>query len=454
MISKFEIDSQNQRRYEKINANEFIFYVYVLIAFLLGGGTFRFAANLLIINIFAVLVIIYFMRKSLASFRDFYLEKGAVFAAILTVVIVLAQILPLPPEIWMQLPGRQPEVLIRTALSLESEWYPFSIAPLQTLLFLNGLIITLIAGYITLYQGTAAIRRFLWIIVGLGALTALIGVLQVSGYDSAFDFYNSGHRGFVTGVFSNRNHAALFVSYSMATIGYLAFTSRWTSERKVLAVTIGFITLFSAVIGTSSRAGVVLFAVASLYAFMLQISQTQKKNKIYMFFGGALLIFAASGILLTDKIQKVFERFEVAQTDLRWDIWDNSVEVADKVFPLGSGFGSFQAIFNRYEDISRLSPQYVNNAHNDFIEIAIESGLIGVAIAGYVLFILFKEIFAIASSEKEKFWLSTKSLSAVVLILTIFHSLVDYPVRRLSIAVPLIIFMVVLLRKRSVALRK
>ena len=50
--------------------------------------------------------------------------------------------------------------------------------------------------------------------------------------------------------------------------------------------------------------------------------------------------------------------------------------------PFGGGFGSFEAAYKIVEPVNLLSLQYLNHAHNDYLELAIEAGLPGLALAG------------------------------------------------------------------------
>ena len=54
--------------------------------------------------------------------------------------------------------------------------------------------------------------------------------------------------------------------------------------------------------------------------------------------------------------------------------------------PWGSGLGSFRGVYHLYESRDQITTTYVNHAHDDYIEIALELG-----VAGVLLTILFPD---------------------------------------------------------------
>jgi len=98
-------------------------------------------------------------------------------------------------------------------------------------------------------------------------------------------------------------------------------------------------------------------------------------------------------------------------------------------FPFGSGFGSFDPVFRSYEPDAALAPAYMNHAHNDWAQIAIEGGAPALALA-----LIFLGWFA---HRTWRLWrlpatvpnqLTGRAGSLIVLLL-LLASLVDYPLR-------------------------
>ena len=45
---------------------------------------------------------------------------------------------------------------------------------------------------------------------------------------------------------------------------------------------------------------------------------------------------------------------------------------------LGSGVGSFQRVYRHFEDHSAVTRTFANHAHNDYLELALETGIPGI----------------------------------------------------------------------------
>jgi O-antigen ligase len=60
-------------------------------------------------------------------------------------------------------------------------------------------------------------------------------------------------------------------------------------------------------------------------------------------------------------------------------------QMVQDFFPFGTGIGTFDPLYRRYEPFAALSTRYMNEAHNDLLQLAIEAGLFGLLLlAAYV----------------------------------------------------------------------
>jgi O-antigen ligase len=101
-------------------------------------------------------------------------------------------------------------------------------------------------------------------------------------------------------------------------------------------------------------------------------------------------------------------------------------------FPVGTGLGTFSSIYRRHEDPQQAAREYTNRAHNDYLELALEAGMVGALVI--LLFIAWwgkRSIEAWRSDAKGGQMARSGSVIVGVILL---HSLVDYPVRMAAIA--------------------
>ena len=101
--------------------------------------------------------------------------------------------------------------------------------------------------------------------------------------------------------------------------------------------------------------------------------------------------------------------------------------------PLGSGLGTFVPVYAMFEKPEDATPTYVNRAHNDILEMWLETGVLGLALGGlFVIWLVRRsaEIWrsAPASGASQLDW-SLVRAATIVPALILAHSLVDFPLR-------------------------
>lgn len=62
----------------------------------------------------------------------------------------------------------------------------------------------------------------------------------------------------------------------------------------------------------------------------------------------------------------------------RQSLIDRSAEAWGAFDPAGSGLGSYREVYRLFESPSEVNSTFVNHAHNDYLELAVELGLPGV----------------------------------------------------------------------------
>ena len=120
----------------------------------------------------------------LATFRD---ARGFVIAAAIGYLLLVAQLVPLPPASWAHLPGR--ELYVRLAQQTnEVRWRPMTLSPDRTLNALAALIPVTAIGLIAFaldFRGRMLLARLL---AGIACASALLGLMQL-GAGGRFTFF-------------------------------------------------------------------------------------------------------------------------------------------------------------------------------------------------------------------------------------------------------------------------
>jgi putative inorganic carbon (hco3(-)) transporter len=123
----------------------------------------------------------------------------------------------------------------------------------------------------------------------------------------------------------------------------------------------------------------------------------------------------------------------------------NGIEMVRNFAPFGSGLGTFRDIYPWYEDSAKIGTTYVNHAHNDLLELVIETGLAGLAVLALFLRWFLSRAWSLwngARADNPVALTATLAITAVLL-----HSLVDYPLRTAAVSSLIALCCVVAMRQ-------
>lgn len=419
---------------------------------LLGGSSRPDAVQIVALRPLAALFlapVLYFFAWR--HFRD--LRAPFLLLVALTVLMVL-QLVPLPPALWQALPGREPIADLDAALGMAETWRPLSMVPSRTLNALAGMVVPLTALALV---ATLRVRRraLLYTVAAIGAASAAIGLLQIAGGDALY-LYEIANRGSPIGLLANRNHAAVLCAMTLVTLAYLMTApdfGRRPPWHNILLGALAALVLLAALL-SGSRAGLLtlllaLAAVAALF-WARHVRRDRARDggarempaKLGRRLALALGVAAVAGVValffLFDSIPAIDRLSEKGLADsMRRDLAPVLLGMIGAYGLVGSGFGSFEEVYHISEPAALMLPQYINQAHNDWAQLVIEGGLPAVAIA-VVFLVWFAAALRAIFRGRHGFarGLHWASLAAILLS----ASLVDYPLRT-----PLFQFVAVLL---------
>jgi O-antigen ligase len=201
------------------------------------------------------------------------------------------------------------------------------------------------------------------------------------------------------GTYINRNNFAGFMEMVLPmTIGYTIAIGYWPLRgklkrivvhdrlNKVIFFTTIIITLLLGLVFSISRAGIMGFMVAMLvFVSISRVTLKHQPKVLYIMISAVLALFLIYGATIGFK--PVIDRFlRIGSETSRIDIWKDSLAMA-KDHPLGVGLGNYEHVYPIYQ-VNFSSNMRVLDAHNDYLQIFIESGWPGfiVLVGGYFFF--------------------------------------------------------------------
>jgi len=377
--------------------------------------------------------------------------------AALAILMLLIQLLPLPVGIWTKLPGREFVVDGFKLLGTPLPAMPISLAPYDSIAMLPALLppLGMLAAMVGLRGYSAS-----WLAAALigGAMAGvLLGILQVSSaipQASRWYLYRISNFGVATGFFANSNHMATLLLVEMPFIAAMGAAIRQrTSDMRArtvgMAVAVGGLVL--AVLGLAlnrSLAGYGLGVPVLLASLMILFGMSASWARRAI---AAVGVTAVAGIALlwASPVGSQMDRLGVATSiTSRHEIVSNTLGLTYQFAPLGSGIGTFPKLYVLAEDPGQIDRVYVNHAHNDYLELALETGLPGVLLI--ILFLLWwgKSVLQmLRSPAADQFAMAGAIASAAILL----HSLVDYPLRTAAISAVFAMSIVLVLQSRRTA---
>ncbi len=369
------------------------------------------------------------------------LLQDRLLVAVLTGVVLLPllQLIELPPFVWQWLPGRALFAQTYDALGSHSPWLPISLDAGATFRAWLGVLPPLAVFFAALLLDQVRRRRMSLLMIGLGMVSVLIGLAQlVQGPTSPFRLFPGVGGSESVGFFVNRNHYASFLA------GLIPFAAVWlqrswsSDDRNRLLVTATFaIVLACLLLGIGmarSRAGLILAAVAVVLSFSFTSGRTTYgRRTLAVVFGIGVVLMIHFAFL------RFLSRFEADPLeDARWTIAAVTLRAIADFFPIGSGFGTFDPIYRMFETVGELRTTFANRAHNDYLEIALEGGALGVllmlAAIGW-LGIRAVSAWRRKSETEDSFDRALQQAASITILLLLLHSTVDYPLRTAAIAV-------------------
>ncbi len=409
------------------------------VAFIFGGQSRDNPLSTMTVELFGVLLlaVTVWSRSLSGTWRAGWLETiliGGMF------VVPMLQLVPLPPDIWMILPGRRDVVETLRLSGIEPGWAPLSLDPESTFRCLLWLVppAALFLGVSDLDTGERF--RLAGVVLALCIASLVLGGLQITDGDGGLfaSPAGGGHADLPIGFFANRNHqgiamvAALPFAAAFAAIWGSAASQRTRAANIVFAALVAL--LLVGVLVTRSRAALLLAGpalIASIGIFWASSGDKSLRREAVLMIGAAAvaLVFAAQFA-----IRAMFDRFEtLAQGDGRFDIWPSIIKAGADVAPAGAGLGAFVPFYRAWEPLDLMGPSFINHAHNEYLELWLETGWL----APFVLVAIFLWL----GRASLKSWLGPGPQStalaragsvAVPVLLT--HSVVDYPLRTLALA--------------------
>jgi hypothetical protein len=427
----------------KPSAQFWILAAFLCVVFLTGGASRIEVQSLVILrplSVFACAIALLTVKKEhCLQYRELFFGFAAIF------FLAAIHLVPLPNAVWSSLNGRAELQAIDDLVGLKDVWRPLTLTPMNGWHALLSLFAPLAVLLLGIQFSRDDLNRLLPLLIGLGSLSALLGLLQVIGDpQSPLYLYEVTNNGSAVGFFSNRNHAATLLACLFPMLIVFASAQHDKDDTQKVRQMVAFsiaIVLVPLILITGSRSGLLGSIVSLVGAALLyqmpnpSIKKSANPAAKNFLFGQWLVPAIVVGLgLLTFFLSRAEAIDRLFAPDLggesRSDFLLISIELFWKYFPLGSGAGSYADVYKVLEPAKFIDPTYQNRAHNDWAEIAVTFGVPGVLLLLALCLLFVRRTFIIwfkLDAERRSTKLARAASIAIVLIA--LASIGDYPLR-------------------------
>ena len=422
-------------------------FIFLLIFSPLAFGTVE-QWSLAIMESLAILalLLLFFRNKD----QVFYEVPGIV-PLVLFLAYILIQLVPLPPGVIKFISPTTYSLYHETVGIVEPVgWMSISINQKATLaeFFRFAAYVGIYVVTIQLLSKKEFLKKTVTIIITFGTVLSIFALLQyvlsngkIFWLRDVAEYRSIGYSHY--GSFIYRNHYAATLEmilplvlclffYYKPQVHYQSFRERISEilnqHKTNTCVLFGFsaILITTSIFVSASRGGIISVSLASiLLVFMLLIKRKVKKQSGILFLVIMILVVFSVGWFGWERIFERFENIRNADGIItpRVPFWSDSIPLIRDFPAVGTGFGTFLNVFPAYATQTKNIREH---AHNDYIEILADGGVIAFLLSVWFLISLLYKSYKAFRKRRESYsvYLYLGSLAGIIAI--VFHCHVDW----------------------------
>ena len=323
-----------------------------------------------------------------------------------------------------------------------------SLDPNSTRLVLAQLVTLLIyfAATLVFTDTPHRLRVLVRTIMVFGFLLAIFGLTQSFTSPTKVYWIRELNQSTAFGPFINRHHFAGYMELTIALPLGLLFAGAVEKEKRIIYLFIAGL-MGVALVMTASRGGIISLVAEILFLVVVtaiwrkpserrrRVKKSHRLKRVAGRLGmaGALLFGLFLGVILLGGEFSINRFIDSVNTDDpttgRAHFWAVTVDII-KAHPfLGTGLGAFGVIYTRYD--SRNGLYRLEQAHNDYLQIFSDAGIVGAALALiFIVLLFYKALVRARSRDDFRRGVALAALSGCFAVLV--HSFFDFTLHTTS----------------------
>ena len=352
-------------------------------------------------------------------------------------VEVINTLSPLSLEHWLSLNGLRETENSGYSISVDQK-----ITRLSLLLSLSYFLIFFLT--LVLVTNRKRLKFLAYSLVCSGLFQAVYGaVMTLSGMEYGFFIKKYAYVGVATGTFVNRNHLAGYLEMTLAIgIGLLIATiaigsGARTWKKKLLnlfrlllsakaRLRLCLVMMVIALVLTHSRMGNTAFFISLFITGAIGLVFSRHATRSVVILLVSLVIIDMLIVGQWFGFEKLKHRLEQTSemSENRDEVYGYAIEQWREYPQTGSGLGSFYAVFPQYRGVDVYG--YNREAHNDYLQFATETGVIGLVLLALITLISFFAAIFAHHRRRDPLMRGISFASIMGILAIMIHSTVDF----------------------------
>jgi len=251
-------------------------------------------------------------------------------------------------------------------------------------------------------------KTLVWAFTLFGFALAVFAVIQDLTSNGKIYWLRTLHDGGeMFGPYVNHNHYAGLMEM-LAPIGIVLSSSSLVSGGKRALAALAAVVMAGSIVLSQSRAGTAAF-LSEMVLLLVLLLHRRKDGRMAATIGGVCLMVLA--FVAWIGTPALWHHFSDLQDWMRLAIIKDGVEMFWHKPILGWGLGTFTTVYPQFR--SFYTDLFVNAAHNDYMQVLVETGMIGFAAVVWFILLLYRA--GLRNSDGwNRSWSQTLGLSALV----------------------------------------
>lgn len=351
------------------------------------------------------------------------------------ILIGLIQLLPLRS---LDISGALLDAPAISSLSLAS--YATRFAVVQLIVYF-----VFLAASLTFINSPKRLKYIVLTVIIFASLMAIYGILQRLANLEAIYGARIPHQAVSFASFINGHHFAAFMEMTVGLTLGLLFGEATKKDKRFLLV-IACVIMGMAVVFTSSRGG--MLSLLSVISFIVTANLLKKpttendsesgnktnyrRNFAFVAGGLAIIISLFGAVIFLGGDESLLRGVGLVnnQEDVsngRIHFWQTAWRIFLDYPILGAGLDAFGTVFTRYDTWNGI--YRLEQAHNDYLQILVDAGVVGFACVAAFIYLLFKQSIGVITKAKDGFQQNVAIGALAGCFGILLHSFFDFPLR-------------------------